>query len=274
VIDTSGHLRLEPIGFFRSTTRHKNEAPRQGTAAPSAREDGIELCEGFDLETAVRDLAGFERVWLIYGFHLASGWKPLVQPPRGPHVKRGVLATRSPHRPNPLGLTCARLLAVDGRRLRVAEADLLDGSPIYDLKPYLPYADAFPNAKAGWAEELERDRVQVDFSEEALRRLAFVEALGVESLRDFLLNQLSFDPIDAKRKRVVGPKNDGVATIAYRTWRAAFRVQTDSDGAITSALVETIFSGYSELEMSESSDRYGDKMVHRAFRAAFAVPQT
>src|SRR6185437_11868823 len=91
----------------------------------------------------ISGLAGFERIWLLFVFHRSEGWKPLVRPPRG-GGKRGVLATRSPHRPNAIGLSAVELVAVEERALRVRGVDLLDGTPILDIKPYVPYADAFP----------------------------------------------------------------------------------------------------------------------------------
>ena len=81
-------------------------------------------------------------------------------PPRGPRVRRSLFATRSPDRPNPIGLSAVRLLQVEGRHLHVRGIDLIDGTPILDLKPYLPYADAFPDAKAGWIDDIPRDAPQ------------------------------------------------------------------------------------------------------------------
>lgn len=82
-------------------------------------------------------------------------------PPRGPRQKRGVLATRSPHRPNPIGLSALTLVAVEGSNLRVRGVDILDGTPILDIKPYVPYADAFPDSRAGWIDAIPRDAPQV-----------------------------------------------------------------------------------------------------------------
>ena len=86
----------------------------------------------------------------------SSNWKAQVLPPRGPKKKRGVFATRSPHRPNPIGITPVELIRVEKRRLIVGEVDLIDGTPILDIKPYVPAIDAFPGSKAGWVDEIER----------------------------------------------------------------------------------------------------------------------
>ena len=150
---------FRPLGFVRSPYAKRIDAPHQptvvaGTESGAVAEATLEL-ESWVPETAQRDLAGFERVWLVFVFHLSEGWAPLVQPPRGPKGKRGVLATRSPHRPNPIGLSCVELIAVEGRTLRLRGVDLLDGTPVLDIKPYVPYADAFPEARAGWIDAVD-----------------------------------------------------------------------------------------------------------------------
>lgn len=148
-----------PIGFVRSPYAKRIDAPHQptvvdGTETGAPAEATLELDAALP-ETVLRDLDGFGRIWLIFAFHLSEGWAPLVQPPRGPKAKRGVLATRSPHRPNAIGLSSVELLAVEGRTLRLRGVDLLDGTPVLDVKPYVPYADAFPQARAGWIEAVD-----------------------------------------------------------------------------------------------------------------------
>lgn len=122
---------------------------------------------------AVRGLEGFSHIWLIWNFSESEreGWSAAVTPPRlGGKKKMGVFATRSPFRPNPIGLSCVRLDEIlfdhRGTVLRVSGADLMDGTPIYDIKPYLPISDCHPNAKAGFAENTAGDRLQVVFPEE------------------------------------------------------------------------------------------------------------
>jgi tRNA-Thr(GGU) m(6)t(6)A37 methyltransferase TsaA len=137
----------------RSPWRYVHDAPRQGTAE---RPDEATIVLRRGLQNCVRDLAGFERVWVLFVLSYARGWKATVVPPRDT-VRRGVLATRSPHRPNPIGLTCARIVSVRGREVVVAEHDLLDGTPVLDLKPYVPYCDAHPGARAGWTDAAPRD---------------------------------------------------------------------------------------------------------------------
>ena len=100
-------------------------------------------------------LKGFERIWLIFAFHRSEGWKAEVRPPRG-GGKRSVLATRSPHRPNAIGLSAVELIGIEPGALRVRGIDLLDATPILDIKPYVPYADAFPDSRAGWIDQLDK----------------------------------------------------------------------------------------------------------------------
>jgi len=147
-----------PIAFVRSPYARRIDAPHQstvvaGTETGDAAEAVIEFVGEFP-EAAFRDLAGFERIWLLFAFHRSDGWKPEVKPPRG-GGKRSVLATRSPHRPNAIGLSAVELLAIEGSSLRVRGVDLLDGTPILDIKPYVPYADAFPDSRAGWIDAVD-----------------------------------------------------------------------------------------------------------------------
>jgi tRNA-Thr(GGU) m(6)t(6)A37 methyltransferase TsaA len=151
-------VTLRPIAVMRSPFRERHGTPRQGVVddQPLPPTEGeVELLDGIPVE-ALADLAGFARVWLLSWMHLNNpAWSPMVRPPRGGQ-RRGVFATRSPHRPNPIALSCVALVAVEGRRLRVSGHDLIDGTPILDIKPYLPFADAFPGAAAGWVDALPR----------------------------------------------------------------------------------------------------------------------
>lgn len=113
----------------------------------------LELADWLE-EKVLQDLNGFDRVWLIFVFHQSEGWKSSVKPPRG-GPKRGVYSTRAPHRPNAIGLSAVELLKIEGRTLYLRGVDLLDGTPVLDIKPYVPYADAFPDSKAGWIDELD-----------------------------------------------------------------------------------------------------------------------
>lgn len=159
-------IELAPIGVVRAPHRERHGTPRQACVAadPALRPDEratIELFDALVTPEAVADLAGFDYLWVVSWLHLnhharqgegARGWRPTVTPP-GETVARGLFATRAPHRPNPIGLSAVRIVAIEGLRIHVERIDLLDGTPVLDLKPYVPYADAFPGARAGWLDD-------------------------------------------------------------------------------------------------------------------------
>jgi tRNA-Thr(GGU) m(6)t(6)A37 methyltransferase TsaA len=147
---SDGPFAVAPIGVLRSAQRLHHEAPRQSGLGRGAS-GVIELRQG--LQNALADLHGFSHLWVVFWCHLARGWKSRVQPPRD-RVKRGVFATRAPQRPNPIGLSCVRLVAVHARRIEIADHDLLDGTPVLDVKPYLPYCDSVPAAAIGYVADL------------------------------------------------------------------------------------------------------------------------
>ena len=149
---------LRPIARYEGDLPDKFGLPRQAGLV-DALEGRVVFLPEFRREEALRGLEGFSHVWLIWQFDRAKRetWSPTVRPPRlGGNKRLGVFATRSPFRPNGLGLSCVRLLGItrdgeNGAVLRVAGADLADGTPIFDIKPYLPYADAHPEARSGFA---------------------------------------------------------------------------------------------------------------------------
>ncbi len=148
-------VSFRPIGVVHSPYTERFGTPRQPPITEQVLGDQtqagvIELHRGHNFEQALRDLDGFERIWVLFVFHLNSGWNPMVRPPRGPGGKQGLFATRAPHRPNPIGLSCLQLDRIDGRKVYVRGIDILDQTPVLDIKPYVPYADAFPDARAGW----------------------------------------------------------------------------------------------------------------------------
>ena len=145
-------ISMKPVGVVHSNYRERFAVPRQ-PSLDEAQDASIILNPGLNLDQAVKDLDGFSHIWVIYWMHLNKGWNPTVKPPRGPKIKRGLFSTRAPHRPNSIGLSAVRLTGVEGRTLHIKGHDMLDGTPVLDIKPYIPYADAFPEAKTGWIEE-------------------------------------------------------------------------------------------------------------------------
>ncbi|HJL16864.1 MAG TPA: tRNA (N6-threonylcarbamoyladenosine(37)-N6)-methyltransferase TrmO [Sandaracinaceae bacterium LLY-WYZ-13_1] len=158
-VDFPDAVTLRPIGVVRSPHVERHGTPRQATvpADPELRPDErarVELFADAAPEASLRDLDGFDYVWVIAWLHLNEGWRPTVVPPRGPRLARGLFATRAPHRPNPLALSSARILALEPSAVVFERLDLLDGTPVLDLKPYVPAADAHPNARAGWVDAI------------------------------------------------------------------------------------------------------------------------
>ena len=261
-----GAVAFQPIGRYRAEAGRKYDVPRQGYLN-AGRPGVVELEAGRGFEQALRDLAGFERLWLVFHFHRNSGWRPTVSPPVPPRDGRrvGVFASRSPYRPNPIGLTCVRLLAVDGLRLTVDEADLVDGTPILDIKPYIPRADAFPEARAGWVAEQAPDLwtgvESARFHEQAARILAWQ---GPDLAATAAL-QLRENPFDGSRKRVEVAGEAGV--LAIRMFRIHFAIDAEAR-AIT---LEAVASGYSPEELADlGEDPHGDKSIHLRFVAEFS----
>lgn len=258
-------FEIEEIGRLHCDERYRFEAPRQGVFAQNR--GVIELRNEPRFVEAAADLAGFERIWVVFVFHLNAHWNPKVAPPviQPPGRRVGVFATRSPHRPNRLGMSCVELEAVEGNRLRIRNFDLLDNTPVVDIKPYIPAADAFPEAAAGWVDEAEFSRLTVDFSPRALVKNAFVTAHGGPDIVNFCRVQLCYAPCDRKRKRVRKLESP-LWSIGCRTWRAIFSIaEMDSGKRI---YVSDIESNYAPGELApEAPDRYGDLALHRAFGA-------
>lgn len=149
-------LTLRPIGVVESPYKQRHGTPRQARIPDPhpTRQGALVFFPDVVPATALKDLNTFDYVWVLTFFHLNIHWNPMVKAPKGPRVKRGVLATRAPHRPNPIGLSAVKILSVDGHRVEIEELDILDGTPILDIKPYLPYCDALPNASHGWVSEV------------------------------------------------------------------------------------------------------------------------
>jgi tRNA-Thr(GGU) m(6)t(6)A37 methyltransferase TsaA len=155
-----GPFSFTPIGWVCSPYLRRFGTPQQASAVDSDREAVLELDAEQIPEDALRDLLGVERIWVLSLLHRSGTWGPTVRPPRGPRVRRSVFATRSPDRPNPLGLSAMQLLHIEGVRLHVRGVDLLDGTPILDIKPYVPYADSVPGSRAGWIDEISPEELQ------------------------------------------------------------------------------------------------------------------
>ncbi len=149
-LEAPDKLTLTPIGVVESPFQWRDEAPRQATIGAPA-EATIILRRG--LQNTLKDLSGFDYCWVLYWLNYSHGWRQQVMPPRDT-VKRGLFATRSPDRPNPIGMSAVRIVSIRGVRIVVRGIDMLNGTPVLDLKPYIPAYDSFPTAKAGWVDAL------------------------------------------------------------------------------------------------------------------------
>ena len=251
-------FRFKAIGVLVSGGGdYRQQAPRQGSLA--GRTGVIELFPGNNYETAAADLRGAEYIWLVYVFDRNSNWRPKVLPPLGDR-RIGVFATRSPHRPNPIGLSAVRLLEVDGVKLHIAGHDLLNGTPILDIKPYLAEADAHPGAALPWRDRISFVPRKLEFSERARRQLELLAELGAPDLVRTAETQLALREPDARRQRL-SELDDGRRVLAFRTWRLVFEMPEYSI-----VRVLDIRSGYGDDELREGApDPYGDKAIHRAY---------
>lgn len=166
---TPASLTLTPVAVMRSCYGEKFGVPRQPGLAPAARGRIVFLGDCANADT-LRGIEGFSHLWVVFHFHLAQGWSPTVRPPRlGGNERVGVFASRSPFRPNPIGLSVVKLDRVEyaspeGPVLHVTGLDLVDGTPILDLKPYVAYSDALPSAVCGFAAAAPADRLHVAFA--------------------------------------------------------------------------------------------------------------
>jgi tRNA (adenine37-N6)-methyltransferase len=248
---------VRPIGFARSPFREKADAPRQAALSPDAAAR-IEILP--EHERALDDLDGFDRIWVIFWFDRAEGrGASKVLPPRS-RKKRGVFATRSPHRPNPIGLSAVRLDRVDGLVLHVRGVDFIDGTPVLDIKPYIPYADAFPEAKVGWlGPSPPEPEWQVELTGLAEEQLEWIASRTDIDLRKRIVSTLSLGPQPHPYRRI--RRAEGGFVLAVKEWRISFRLHGRA------AVVERIASGYRAKELANGTTSTHE--VHRAFTARF-----
>lgn len=230
-----GDLTLKVIARIRSDFPTKFGIPRQSSRIPSLKAEIVFEPE-YRNPDAFRGLEEFSHIWLIWEFSQAvrDGWSPTVRPPRlGGNVRKGVFATRSPFRPNPLGLSSVKLEKLElhpelGPVLHVSGADLMDGTPIYDIKPYLPYTDSHPGAAGGFTDAAEDPRLQVEFPEKWRRMVP-------EDCLEALTAVLAEDPrprYHRDQERVYG--------LAFRHMDVHFQVK---DGILTVCGIEDRDSG-------------------------------
>ena len=225
-------LVLDPIGFVRNALSTKVDAARQprATAGAPAR---IELLPGRNFEHALEDLGRWELVWVLFWFHQNAGWRPKILPPRSTTGRKGVFATRSPHRPNPIGMSVVRLERVDGLTLHISDADMLDGTPVLDLKPYVAYTDAHPRAGNGWLEDGRHADADsrpsdplfaylVEFDALATEQTAWIETRTGFAIGQRILSTLALGPAPHPYRRIRRMEN--CMQLSVKEWRVRFSV--------------------------------------------------
>lgn len=215
-------ITIEPVARMRSDFATKFGIPRQSGLVADLRST-IVFEPKYRNPEALRGIEGYDYLWLIWQFSEAvrEEWSPTVRPPRlGGNARMGVFATRSPFRPNSLGLSCVQLLGVEhtqefGTVLHVGGADLMDGTPIFDVKPYVPYADSHPDAKGGFTDGAGEYLLQVDFPQTLLEKLP-------EEKRSAAVGVLSHDP------RPSYQRNPGrIYGLNFAGWDIRFTVDGD-----------------------------------------------
>ncbi len=270
-----GALVVRPIGVFHAPFHDRASTPRQPRAGEGIA-GSIELFAGHAYEDALADLDRWQYIWVLFWFHGADGWKPKVLPPRSTK-KRGLFATRTPHRPNPIGLSVVRLERVEGRVIHVRDVDVLDGTPVLDLKPYVPWTDAIVDAGGGWLEDeqaLDDATVtsldpaprppdplaswDVAFAARARDQLVFLRDASID-LEPSIVRVLSLGPQPHAYRRI-RLDADGRGRLAVKDWRVHFRVEGRR------IEVRDIITGYRENQLREGDPALA---IHRAFVAHF-----
>lgn len=218
-------FQFNVIGHIESPYKEKFAIPRQ----PGLVQGGagrLHLHSPFNDPNAVRGLNQFSHIWVLFVFHqtMENGWKPLVRPPRlGGNNKMGVFATRSTFRPNPIGMSLVELkgITIENNQvvLELGSLDLVDGTPIIDIKPYLPFAEALPNASAGYAQDTPSDDMQVIFTPQVETELDTYQSqyLGI---KQFISQVLMQDPRPAYKKQSTENRDYAVHLLDFNIrWR-------------------------------------------------------
>lgn len=220
---------FEPIGYIRSPFKQKFGIPRQPGLVTEIKAS-LELISPYSDPEAVVELDGYSHIWLQFVFHQAirEKWQPRVRPPRlGGNRSVGVFASRAPFRPNPIGLSVVKLDRVitdaDSVVLELSGTDLVDGTPVLDIKPYIPYVESIPDAVAGFAPNPPEARLAVRFSQQAESQLAARE--GGDELRQLIIRVLELDP------RPAYSEEDG-RVYAFNLYDFDLRWQMDGDEVV------------------------------------------
>ena len=263
--DLLPRLICRPIGTLRSHSSSKFLlAPQPDGSGPSG--DMIEIAPEF--QGALRDLEGFSRIWVIWWFHKSQSWRPQVLPPRGRGGRKGLFSTRSPHRPNPIAMSAVALLKVEGNRLYIGDHDLLDGTPILDIKPYIPRFDCFPKERQGWFEAVDRlleaePEYGVSVSPLAAKQFEWLARHYHHGFPERVKSLLAADPMPHRTRRIRGTMDQGFRLLSG-AWRVYFRVEERT------VYIDRVGSRFSEgppnqavIEKTEELER--EDSLHQTF---------
>ena len=217
------HFQFEQIGVIRSPYKEKFAVPRQPGLVKSVNGE-LHLLSPYNQADAVRGLEAFSHLWVIFVFHqtMEGGWHPTVRPPRlGGNARMGVFATRSTFRPNPIGMSLVELKGIRCQKdqviLELGSLDLVDGTPVVDIKPYLPFAEALPDASASYAQQAPLAGMNVSFTPEIDAQLLTLEK-RYPHIKAFIREVLAQDPRPAYRKEEQAGKT-------YAVWLLDFNVR-------------------------------------------------
>ena len=245
----------EPIAYFTTESKELYELPSQGSLR--SLHGSISLPK--DMAHALEDLKDFDYIWVLFDFHLSQGWKNKVLPPRG-NKKISTFATRSPHRPNPIGLSCLRLIDVINSTLIVEGHDLIDQTPVLDIKPYIPFADSFPEARSGWLEEVENHQhFSIHWSELAQKQINWLEQHSQWQIKR-LSSEILSAGIRTERDRI-NALDEPYFELACKSWRLKISKTAEHEISILA-----IYSGYTDQVLATEVDsRWNDMNEHRQF---------
>ncbi len=257
------NIQLNSIGTFHCPHKHKCELPQQSTVLTTKHQAYIELTLP-NAELCLKDLNGFSHIWVLFHFNKNKNWKPLTSPPRLVNQKVGVFASRSPYRPNPIGMSLLEIEKISKNRIYVKQYDLIDKTPILDIKPYLTYTDCAEPVKQGWVEScrsIYNKSYTIKYSTLSKNQIDWINKYTHFNLYDFIQTQLSQHPTDKTRKRVNRTSTD-LWEISFRTWRVNFKI---NEGA-NEIYINSLSSGYSKSEIENTNcDTYKDKNIHNLF---------
>jgi tRNA (adenine37-N6)-methyltransferase len=220
-------LDIHPIGVVRTPFKSKYAAPRQPASSAERTVGVITLNEHCNFEQALDDLQGFDYIWVIFWFHKNKNWKPRVLPPHGGRKKRGLFSTRSPHRPNPIGLSLCKLIDIKGCTVRIENPDMLDGTPVLDIKPYIPHAESHPHARAGWIDESNEQSAphyKVVIAAEVRKVLREMKPEERQEVEGYITGLLSRDPHPHAYRRI-RKNDDNTSIVAVKRWRFVFTIE-------------------------------------------------